>query len=261
MPIVKAPENFEGRLHRAINSRGQQVPYMLGSLPMVPAHEDFDARLTQAIRERRRRVAPPLDGVSAGALVRGRWLSGAVIVGGLLLGFLHIGEFGTPFVAGTPAPVVEQMGGTSSSTVQPAERNRAASIASVPHTVASNGKVSSQVLQKESSLANVSVGSAVDQQDHRSTDSRGSEPARTRDLPSRPANRLRAQSADALAVGVNGYLPTPIEIPSSLPSTYTHRVLQPAQFQPEPAATGSDFRDEDETAPRKQDSRGSTLPR
>ncbi len=255
LPIVKAPDTLEARLGHAINRREQHVPHMLGSLPMVPAHEDFDARLTQAIRERRRRVVPPLDGVSAGASIWGRWLSGAVVVGGLLLGFLHISEFDATPVADSDRPAIEQRIGTRSTTAMPSvATSRSGSIAPAVAPIVTERD--SRVVENE---ALPTSASTVERQNDRPASTRGFVSTRHTAFPSQPAQRTRFPRYVAPALDMSGYQPS-IAVPTSLPATYTHRVLQPAQFQPEPAATGSAFREDDGNS-SQMDSRGDTLPR
>lgn len=226
LPTVKANDNLEERLGQAIAQRGSQLPQVLGSLPMIPAHEDFDARLMQAIRDRPRRIIPPLGGISAGASLGWmRWLTSAVVVGGLLFGFLNIGEL---------SPVARSGGASSVGTPTPvtvAQRTPRATVVKRMAPVEREGMKSSILLMQ---VAIPSASSIVPVTTLSMTSTGPG--ARIVRIHSRP-------SAPLLDLPLNPSMTIPGP-PTTLPEAYSHTVIYPAQPTPEPAATGPDFRDE-----------------
>lgn len=241
LPTVKASESLESRLNQAIDHREKRVPHMLGSLPMVPAHEDFDARLMQAIRERRRRVVPPLDGVAGGgAFVWSRWLAGAVVAGGLLFSFLNTSEF-------------EPEG--SRQAAAPAAVTRIADVPSGPVTppagsFALHGNVfRSDIAWKQALSIIAAAAPAVEMLAPEQPRQARSAARIPRSATQASALQSRRTESGVPRIQIPAALAA-IAPPEALPVAYSHPVLRPAQFKPDPAATGSDIREDQNDAPR-----------
>jgi len=241
LPRVKAAPHLETRLSASIARRGKHVPNMLGSLPMVPAHEDFDARLLHAIQDRRRRVAPPLaGGATVTRPVWGRWLTGAVVIGGLLFGFRTI-DHGLPH-SSAAAPVVS----TTSQTAAAPVPGVPGQTADVPMTSkgAALSRATTHVVAMVSNVA-VTITTSANTSDAEPTVA----DHRTRAPYTRHAgsSARRAEALPKITVAVTS-VPTSLPaVPRTLPASHAHRVIENAQPRLEPPATGSDIKDNDDS--------------